>query len=150
MNIEVIVTPDIINVVVTPRIIEVVVTPQAPFVVSLDPGGVAAAQVAQHAALPYAHHSHANKTDLDAYDPALFDLAGTAATALTAHLNAVDPHSQYLQADDLPPEVTRDTLGIATNDEVTFGGVIIPGLIAGTAYRIIIDGDGTIGTEQVL
>lgn len=44
-----------------------------------------------------AEHTHANKTDLDAYNPLSFDPAGAGADAVAAHLMDLDPHTQYIQ-----------------------------------------------------
>lgn len=107
MNIEVTVTPAIINVVVTPRVVEVVVTPQSPIEVNLDPGGVSAALLSIHTALPDAHHAHTNKADLDAIDQ----------------------------------ELSRTS-------DVIFNSIIITGEAGGT-YRLYVDADGAIGTEQI-
>lgn len=125
--------------------------PSGSIIVNLDPGGVSSALIAKHAAdFPHADIAHANRADLDAYDPALFDLSGSALEVMASHLMELNPHSQYLTVDELPPAPTRETLGLDTTDTVQFGEIIIKGLIPGTAYKIIIDGDGNIGTEQVL
>lgn len=136
MNIEVTVTPTIINVTVTPRVVEVVVTPPAPIAVSLDPGGVSAALLAGHVAAVDPHPQYATDDDV---------AAALAGVHTHANKTALDAVSGVNTGDQ-----TRESLGLAVTDTVQFAEIIIPGLVPGTAYKLVVDGDGLIGTEQVL
>lgn len=62
----------------------------------------------------------------------------TVAEDLAAHKTASNPHN-----------ITRSTVGLGQSDTVRFDNLILPGLVAGTTYRLIVDADGMVGTEQI-
>lgn len=86
-------------------------------------------------------HSHANKTNLDDYDPALFDIAGAASGAIISHVGQEDPHTQYYKSGD---GASLSSLVISG----TYPSLTIKG-VNGSTYNIYIDADGNIGTELV-
>lgn len=160
---DVAVAPEVINVEVpTPAVVNV--TPQAPvnvtiaapvvvnvtvatpvIAVSVDPSG-AMDRLVEHEQAVDPHPQYLTPAEGDTR----YDDNGAAAGEMAAHLAALDPHSQYLKTDELPAAPTRETLGLAVTDTPQFDGIIIPGLVPGTAFKLIVDGDGMVGTEQVL
>ena len=139
---EIIITDELTGTTVTGRETTIIVE------IGAEQGPSGAIALAAHVA-EYDHtllHSHANLTDLDGYDPALFDLAGAAAGELDAHNLAFD-HAAFITEADLTGIVTRETLEIATTDIVEFQNVIIT--IGGIRRKLALDDDGLVVLEEV-
>lgn len=120
--------------------------------VSADPAGTATSVMSTHQSI-YNHsqyntaYAHSQETG-NAHGLTLDDL-GAAAAEHSHAISDITGLQDALNNKENAGAVTRNSLGLGTNDAVRFGELIIPGLVEGTTYRLIIDADGNLGTEQI-
>ena len=103
------ISPVVLNVTITPTVVNVATGS------ATGGGGGGGVAVAVHEALFHhedialnteARHTHANKAELDDYDPNQFDPSGLAAEIMADHNMELDPHTQYQLKNELPGFIT--------------------------------------------